>query len=1034
MKGLTIGNKVLILIVGVVLSIVLILGTINYMSSSKALINALELTLVELAKTGSKAVSANIEVVERQLETIADRNVMTSWEWEQQRSAMIKEVSATQFIGMAVVDQSGNATYPDGKQLDVSDRKYFKDALAGKTVISDAIVSRATNQVVFIVATPIRNSNRQIQGVLIGRLPGTFLTDITNSLSYGEKGYSFVIDSEGTMVGHKNADLILNQVNYINESKKDAKFKELAMVMTEMINGKLGTGNYFYEGEVRYMGYSPIEGTTWSIAMGSYASEALAPVHKMLITIIITALVLGVIFTLIGIYLGHSIGKQIKGVNAQIQSVIDAVIQGQLKDRLDSSTVGRDFTDSVNGINSLIEAFVKPINVTLDYVGKISRGIMPPLITDKYNGDFNEIKDNLNQCITTLNGMLDDVDQLVNDLVVGKLMTRADAKRHEGSYQNLMAGVNEVVDTIIGIIDMSPTPNMIVDKNFNIQFMNKSGAEMVGKTQQSLVGQKCYDHIKTDDCNNEKCALGKCMRSGAAMQSETKAHPMGKNLDIEYRGLPVRNRQGDIVGALEVVTDLTVIRTAQRITEKINAYQEVEVKKVLGRLELLADGDVNFETSVGSTDKDTEETGKRFQAINQSLADVKGALGQLINDAQELVQSATDGRLKKRANAAKHKGAYQELVEGINRLLDAVVNPLTEAMNVMSELASKNMTARVRGNYKGDLNEFKQNINNAGDNLEDALTQVDRAVQQISSASGEISNGSQSLASGSSEQASSLEEIASSLEQMNSLTLNNAENAKQGMVLSEQSLKHVHSGNSAMSRMNSAMAAITQSAHETSNIIKTINDIAFQTNLLALNAAVEAAHAGEAGKGFAVVAEEVKNLALRSAEAAKNTDELIETSLKNSEDGAKIVEEVTQSFGDIQASFTKVNNIVKEISVSSDEQSEGIRQVNVAVGELNKVTQGNAANAEESASAAEELNSQAAELRSMVQEFQLSQSMNTGAGRRFEDRGPSIPAPAKRKSLPPAPSTGKSSNKYAGDDIEIVLPMDDGYDDSHTDF
>ena len=171
----------------------------------------------------------------------------------------------------------------------------------------------------------------------------------------------------------------------------------------------------------------------------------------------------------------------------------------------------------------------------------------------------------------------------------------------------------------------------------------------------------------------------------------------------------------------------------------------------------------------------------------------------------------------------------------------------------------------------------------------------------------------------------------------------------------------------------------------------------------------------------------MKNLALRSAEAAKNTDELIESSLHNSEEGVRIVTEVSKAFEDIKASFTKVNNIVQEVSVASDEQAEGIRQVNVAVGELNKVTQGNAANAEESASAAEELNSQAAELRSMVGEFKLSQGQaQFGPSRRTDDR----PQP-KKKALP-APGSG--SSKYESDDLEIMLPLDEGFDDNGKDF
>ncbi|MCD4651190.1 MAG: hypothetical protein K8S56_05310, partial [Candidatus Cloacimonetes bacterium] len=200
---------------------------------------------------------------------------------------------------------------------------------------------------------------------------------------------------------------------------------------------------------------------------------------------------------------------------------------------------------------------------------------------------------------------------------------------------------------------------------------------------------------------------------------------------------------------------------------------------------------------------------------------------------------------------------------------------------------------------------------------------------------------------------------------------------------------------------------------------------AFQTNLLALNAAVEAAHAGEAGKGFAVVAEEVKNLALRSAEAAKNTNELIEGSLRNSNAGATIVSEVINSFTEINSSFDKVNSIVQEIAAASDEQSQGITQVNQAVEELNKLTQRNAANAEESAAAAEELSSQSAELKSMANEFELSKS-SYGSG---------IRQTIERRKEPRKITNGKAKpNDMYEIDPSKILPLDEVDEDDFESF
>ena len=257
-------------------------------------------------------------------------------------------------------------------------------------------------------------------------------------------------------------------------------------------------------------------------------------------------------------------------------------------------------------------------------------------------------------------------------------------------------------------------------------------------------------------------------------------------------------------------------------------------------------------------------------------------------------------------------------------------------------------------------------INKALTRIVEALTE---GSEQVASASGQVSSASQSLAEGATEQAAGLEETGSSLEEMASMTTQNADNAQQANTLADEAKKAANTGTESMTRMNTAIQEIQKSSDETAKIIKVIDEIAFQTNLLALNAAVEAARAGEAGKGFAVVAEEVRNLAMRSAEAAKNTSSMIEESVKNSKNGVDIASEVGKVLDDIVQGIGKTSDLVSEIAAASQEQAQGIDQVNTAVAQMDKVTQQNAANAEESASASEELSAQAEQMNQIVQEL-----------------------------------------------------------------
>ncbi|MDI6762194.1 MAG: methyl-accepting chemotaxis protein [Thermodesulfobacteriota bacterium] len=241
--------------------------------------------------------------------------------------------------------------------------------------------------------------------------------------------------------------------------------------------------------------------------------------------------------------------------------------------------------------------------------------------------------------------------------------------------------------------------------------------------------------------------------------------------------------------------------------------------------------------------------------------------------------------------------------------------------------------------------------------------------EQVASASTQVSSASQTLAEGASEQAAGIEETSSSIEEMSSMTKQNADNANQANTLMADTSKVVDEANRSMAELNESMKEISVASEETAKIIKTIDEIAFQTNLLALNAAVEAARAGEAGAGFAVVADEVRNLAMRAADAAKNTANLIEGTVKKIKNGSDIVTKTNGAFTKVAAGAKKVGELVGEISAASSEQAQGVDQINKAVAEMDKVVQKNAASAEESASAAEEMNAQAEVMKGFVGEL-----------------------------------------------------------------
>jgi methyl-accepting chemotaxis protein len=387
-----------------------------------------------------------------------------------------------------------------------------------------------------------------------------------------------------------------------------------------------------------------------------------------------------------------------------------------------------------------------------------------------------------------------------------------------------------------------------------------------------------------------------------------------------------------------------------------------------------------IETAMKATSAEITELMKAYEAMEksaeeQSLWDGVGQLREKYTAARQRVQALA----KEKKSAEAVNAAYTEMMPAFTDYAGALQKIVAYSKQSGGAARTEANSTLTQAAYTLGIGVSVATVLALGMSFfivrstRRALTTIASTLatgaNESASAATQVSSTSQSLAQGASEQAASLEETSSSLEEMSAMTKKNADTAQQAAALAADARQAADRGASSMQKMSGAIADIEKSAQETAKIIKVIDEIAFQTNLLALNAAVEAARAGEAGKGFAVVAEEVRNLAMRSAEAAKNTSSLIEQSVGNAKAGVSIADEVGKSLGEIVDCNTKVNGLIAEIAAASKEQATGVEQVNMSVSQMDKVTQQNAANAEESAAASEELSSQAEQLRLCVSDL-----------------------------------------------------------------
>jgi methyl-accepting chemotaxis protein len=306
---------------------------------------------------------------------------------------------------------------------------------------------------------------------------------------------------------------------------------------------------------------------------------------------------------------------------------------------------------------------------------------------------------------------------------------------------------------------------------------------------------------------------------------------------------------------------------------------------------------------------------------------------------------------------------------------------MVEAKRVLGHLAQGDLTDQMTSTCDGDLAQIKISLNEAIQNLTATLATVRTAAESVSTGAEQITQGNEDLSQRTSEQASSLEETSSAMEEMTSTVKQNADNAKQANQLAIAARDVAEKGGSVTTKAVDAMGEINKSSKKIADIITVIDEIAFQTNLLALNAAVEAARAGEHGRGFAVVAAEVRNLAQRSATAAKEIKGLINESIQRVTDGSELVDQSGKTLAEIVGSVKRVTDIIAEITAASQEQASGIDQVNKAIMQMDETTQQNAALVEEATSASQSMKEQAQELMGQVASFKITGTGPEGHGR-----------------------------------------------------
>ncbi len=688
---------------------------------------------------------------------------------------------------------------------------------------------------------------------------------------------------------------------------------------------------------------------------------------------------------------------------AEVLALVEQVTAGRLDVRADPSRYAGPEAELVGGVNRMLDALVTPLRDAASAIDQIAHGTIPEFIIDDYQGEFNDIKRNVNTFLATMYGMHREMEHLVRAIKDGKLNTRGNDWDFQGNWQKMIAGVNEAVDAFARPFQEAET---YIDRLAD------------GDLPERITERHRGDFNRIKRSLNE---LQANLRSFTAeMATMTGAHKVG---DIDAR-IPEQRFQGIYREMAGGVNDGMAIHIGVilKILDIVTSYAEGEFSPVL-------------EPLPGKQAVATE----KITLLRQNLQTV-------VAELSALSTSAVDGHLDQRVDASKFKGDWRDLVTGVNRTLDAVIDPIKEASRVLGDLSTYDLRARMRGDYRGDHAQIKAALNATAGALQTALLEVQRSVARVSDAGSRIAASGQQVATGASEQAASLESTSSTLERIATLSSHNTERTEEVRVAAQQARVAVDSGNEAATQMVAAMGHIRESAQATVSIIHEINTIggktdtlaadaavqaghvgeasrgfavvaqevrrlaerskeaalqieavsagaggaaadakggamnalggeieriALQTNMLALNAAVEAAHVESSGHGFKVMSEQVRDLAQRAREAGAKTEQLIQRSIAQSEDGEAASAEIDRRLVEIANAVAKVTRLAEEVTTASHEQAAGIDAARRAVQSISAVTGQNVQHGHESASAAAALADEARALEGIVSRFRL---------------------------------------------------------------